>query len=542
MNTEYDVAIIGGGVNGTGIARDCAIRGFKTILFEKNDLSAGTTGACSGMIHGGARYLMGDVETTKTSCLDSGYIQKIAPHLLFRIPFITPVLDKGMFSKIYLELAETFFEAYDKYVPLKNGKPHVRLTKEDAIKLEPGLPRDLLGAITFDEWGIDPFRLCAANALSASEAGAEIYNHTEVTGFIIENRRVNGVRVAGRKNGEVRAKIVMNAAGPWLMNLCRLAGVNARIRPGKGVHLIYDRRLSNMAIMTNGIDGRQIFVMPHENTSIIGTTDDDYYGDLDNQTVTEDEIEYLIQGLEQVMPDLRKYRIIRAMSGVRPTLYDWGINEDSLSREHLLYDHEKRDGVKGILTMAGGKLASYRLMSEEAADHIGKVIGRIVPCSTHTSPLPGGEAHTDIEGLARKYDVPQYAVKRLVYRHGTRAGKVLDLIGEERRNADALCLCEPVLEAEVRYAIRHEFAVSIADIKRRTRLGAGPCQGMRCTMRAGEILGEELGLGSAEVFASMREFIQERWKGKRPILSGVQAGQEELTQAVFRNVYGLEKY
>jgi glycerol-3-phosphate dehydrogenase len=542
LNNDYDVAVIGGGVNGTGIARDCALRGYKTILIEKNDFSAGATGTCSGMIHGGVRYLSGDVGTTRKACLDSGFIQKIAPHMLFRIPFIAPILDEGWFAKLMIELMEAYFTAYDEFSPLKRGKPHTRLTKEEALQLEPGLPENIIGALSIDEWGIDPFRLCAENAVSAGEAGAEICNHTEVTGFIVENHAVKGVKVRGRRAGEIRAKIVMNAGGPWLMKVARLAGVDVKIRPGKGVHLILDRRVSNMAVLATAVDGRQIFVMPHESTSLIGTTDDDYYGDLDNIVATEDEVEYLLQGMERYVPCIRKHRIIRVMAGVRPTLYGWGKNEDALSREHEVYDHETRDGVAGLLTMAGGKLASYRLMSEDATNIIGTKLGRTAPCRTHTEPLPGGEAAADIEGLARKYRIPNIVVKRIAYRHGNRAERVLALIDKDRRNANVLCLCEPVTEAEVRYAIRNEFAVSVLDIKRRTRLGCGPCQGMRCALRAGEILGEELKLNSDEIFASMKEFIQERWKGKRPILNGIQAGQEELTQALYRNVLGLERY
>src|SRR3989338_8527563 len=178
---RYDVIVIGGGVNGTGLARDCALRGFKTLLVEKSDFGGGTTGASSCLIHGGARYLLYDVHTTKVACLDSGYIQKIAPHLLFRIPFLYLVF-KG--EKPHVDLLETFFEVYDRYSSLRNGKRHTRLSREEVLELEPGIVPHVSGAISFDEWAIDPYRLCVLNALSAKEASADIHNHEEVTSFI----------------------------------------------------------------------------------------------------------------------------------------------------------------------------------------------------------------------------------------------------------------------------------------------------------------------------------------------------------------------
>ena len=155
---NYDVIVLGGGVNGAGIARDCARRGIKVLLVEKTDLAKGASGANTGMIHGGIRYLRFDVHTTRMACTDSGYIQRIAPHLLFRIPFIVPVMKPAgagfmttVVDRLFLEGAEIFFEAYDEFQPLKRGKAHTRLTKEETLALEPGLSPDILGAITMDD-------------------------------------------------------------------------------------------------------------------------------------------------------------------------------------------------------------------------------------------------------------------------------------------------------------------------------------------------------------------------------------------------------
>lgn len=531
MHEEFDVIVIGGGVNGSGIARDLALRGVKVALLEKTDFSAGATGACSGMIHGGVRYLLHDYKTTITSCRDSGYIQKIAPHLLFRIPFIMPVPSKFMFDAL-----ETYFETYDRWVHLKNGKPHTRLSRKEVLKLEPALNPRIVGGITIDEYGIDPFRLTTVNALCAFQHGATILNHTEVIDIVREPESGKVLGVKARSSGskgivEYRSRIVMNAGGPWAPGVASMGGATARIRPGKGVHLTLSRRISNVGIFSQTIDGRGIFLMPHENTSIIGTTDDDYYGDLDDIHVTEDEVEYLLQGIERVFPAIRKARILRTWAGIRPTLYKWGPNEDSLSRDHKVLDHEK-EGVPGMFSIIGGKLASYRYMSAHAADVICNKLHLSTECTTHIVPLPGGDEEPDPNELAREYNLSPYAVSRLIHRQGSLAREVLKLVNEDSSNRELLCRCEPVTVAEARYVIRNEWVHDLSDLRRRTRFGMGPCQGMRCVQRGAALLAEELGKSPSHAREWFDEFMQRRWKGKAPVLKESHLAQEELNQAV----------
>ncbi len=539
MPDTYDVIVVGGGVNGTGIARDLALRGIKTALFEKNDLAGGATGGSSAMVHGGLRYLLYDIDVTRRSCLDSGYIQKIAPHMHFRIPFIMPIPHKLM-----APFFETYFEVYDKYAPRKRGKPHTMLSREQALKLVPNIRKNIAGAVTTDEWGVDPHRLCAANALSAAEHGAAIHTHAEVEAFLKDGHgNVKGVRVRERSGAsrEVFARLVMQATGPWLPGTSKLAGVKARIRPGKGVHLTFDRRLSNMSVILRMIDGRSSFIMPHENTTILGTTDDDFYGDPDDLQVTEDEIEYLLQGAERMLPDVRRSRVIRAWAAVRPTLYEWGKNEDDLSREHKVFDHQEIEGLSGIVSIAGGKLAEYRMMSQEAADLLCRKLGVDAACQTHLIPLPGGEQTPDPARLAARYNVSRYAASRMIFRHGSRARDILETTRERPGLARTVCLCEPVLACELVHAIRNEWAVTIEDLKNRCRLGAGPCQGARCAARAAAVLAEELGLSGREAREQLLAFLDERWRGKRPVLQGTSVDQEELSQAAHFLSAGLNK-
>ncbi len=530
----YDVAVIGGGVVGTGVARDCAMRGLKTLLVEKKDFSGGTSGSCMGMIHGGLRYLLYDVQTTKLSCTDSGFIQKIAPHLLFRIPFITPVMKDDSYP---IDLVETFMECYDDFAHLKKSKKHTRLTREEAKQLEPGLADNIVGAVTIDEYGISPFRLCVGNAVSASEHGADVRNHTQVVRLLKNDcGAVTGLILKDLMTGageQVSAKLVVNAGGPWAPKIAEMAGVSVRLRPGKGINVFFDRRISNYAVVAEAIDGRQVLIMPYENTTMMGCTDDDFYGDLDHLTATHDEVEYLLQALERVFPSIREHRMIRVMSGVRPTLFEWRKIEDKLTREHEVFDHEKRDGVPGFISIVGGKLATFRIMAEETTDLICKKLDRQAKCNTHVEPLPGGDSAVDVDALALQYNVPGYVIRRLFARHGSRCVRVLDMIKEDRHLGNLVCRCEPVTEAEIRYVIRNEWARTLDDVRRRTRLGTGPCQGARCNYKAAAVLADELGLPPEKTWEAAAAFLQERWKGKFPILRGAQIAQEELNRAIY---------
>lgn len=545
---QYDLIIIGGGVNGCGIARDAAMRGLKCLLLERNDFGAETTGASSKMIHGGLRYLLYDRKTTKLSSQDSGVIQKIASHLLFRIPFLFPVPAKkgweGFTRKLYFELLETFFGVYDKYAPLKNSKPHTRLSREEALELEPDLNPNIVGAVSIDEWGIDTNRLCIHNVLDAELHGAVVCNHQEVSSLIQEEGRVVGVRTRDTLTGESfehRGAITVNTTGPWADHLAQMASCRVPLRPAKGVHLSFDRRISNYGIITRALDHRMIFFMPYQNISFIGTTDDDYFGDPGDIPILEDEVEYLLEGVERVFPRIREFRRTHAWAGVRPTLYRRGPYEDDLSRDHKIFDHEATEGVAGFVSLAGGKLASYRLMSEELTDWVVKKLGKGTECRTHLEPLPGGEAEVQAKDLVEQYAVSTFAAQRLIYRYGTRAHEVLKLIGEHKAYANEICACDPVLEAELRFVIRQEHARTLGDLQRRTRLSLGPCQGLRCWMGAAHILSEELSLKPSQVLSQVKTEMQQRWQEKRPILAGVGWQQEELMAQNFMGMGGLDK-
>jgi len=535
-DSEFDVVVVGAGITGAGVARDAALRGLRVCLVEQHDLGSGTTWGSSGMIHGGLRYIEYDWETTRVSCLDGGYIKRIAPHLLFPVVFLLPIYPDDPFG---IEKKETALEVYDRFQPYKAGRPHVRLDAEEARRLEPGLRPGLVGAVTMDEWGVDSARLVALNAIGAREAGAEVRTYTEVTGVIREGRNVRGVRVRSRLSGAeetIRAKVVCNAAGPWAPRLCEMAGASLRLRPAKGVHLIYDRRISNCALGVEAVDGRDLLLVPHANQTILGTTDDDFYGDPEHLEVTEDEVEYILQAFERVLPSIRQHRIAHANAAIRPTLFGWRRYEDDLSREYEVFDHGARDGVPGLVSIAGGKMSMFRKMAEDTVDVVLRVLGRAyVPCTTHTTPLPGGEGVVDVTEVAGNFGLPLPVAQRLVARHGARAEALLGDAEPEDRRA-VLCECEPVTRAELRHVVRSESVERLEDLYRRVRCTGGACLGMRCAWPAARLLGEERGWTARQVAGEVRDFLDARWLQRPSVVRGATAAQEQLYRGA---VYAL---
>ena len=534
---ELDLIVIGGGVNGLGIARDAAQRGLTVALFEQHDLGAGTSGASSGMIHGGVRYLDRDRDVTRLSCLDSGYIQAIAPHLLFRIPFVMPILEWAPWARLMHELAFVFFKAYDAFQPLKRGKPAAKLSREEALRIEPGLHPDTLGAVTFDEWGINVFRLCAHNALDARARGAEIHTRHRVEALLRRaDGQVMGVRVRdllSRQARDVRARVTFNAAGPWAGRVAAMVDAEVKLRPGKGIHLVLGRRIVNYALVATAVDGRQVFMEPYDQETWIGTTDDDYYGDPGRAQATHDEVSYLLQAVATVYPAIHKHRLVRAFAGVRPTLHRYGPNEDKLSRAHKVFDHAD-SGAPGLMSMAGGKLAAYREMAQHATNEICARLGITARCQTHITSLPGGEHTPTAHEIAEAADIDTYAAARMIQRHGNRSWEIVERIRSRPRERRCVCLCDPVTEAEARFVIEHEWVSSLEDLRRRTHCGGGVCQGARCARQCAWLLAERQGGDEERVERLVADFLSERWREQVPVMGHHSLQQTELTRWALR--------
>jgi glycerol-3-phosphate dehydrogenase len=249
--------------------------------------------------------------------------------------------------------------------------------------------------------------------------------------------------------------------------------------------------------------------------------------------VSDDEVKYLLQAVERTFPAVKQARILRAWAGVRPTLFAYGPLEDKLSRDHEIHDHGAA-GAEGLLSIIGGKLASFRAMSEEAVDLVCKKLGKGAECQTHRVPLPGGEREaTDAAKLAREHGVASFAAARLAYRHGAEAEAVLALAEHRPELRAQACSCEGITLAELSFSMKHELADGLTDLRRRCRLAMGVCQGARCTAPAAALWADEKGATASRALQEAEKLLDERWKGNRPVIAGDGLAQAELTRGAY---------
>jgi len=536
-DSDFDVIVIGGGSTGTAVARDCALRGLKTLLLERDDIASATVGTCAGMISSGLKY-MDEPEIVDMCSEEVVHLNRIARHIIMKNPILTPILEMSDLST-----GGNFAAEYSKRAESRDVPPVLFLEPEGALEIEPLLNPDLIASMYFEEYFIDPFRLCLLQALDARENGATIKTYCEVVDIVIGDGAVERVTFYNRITGELESittKTIINAGGPWAHKVAAQAGANLDLRLNKGAHVILDRRVVNVGIIAKAVDGRMIYLFPHENTTLLGTTALDTWDDPDTLVATHDEIEYLLQSMEWVVPSIREARIIRTMEGVRPLVPTWKVPEGKVTRGYEVIDHES-EGISGLVSFTGGKLVMCRHMAEAATDLICQKLGIETKSTTHETPLPGMDSDVDVLSLSKEYDVAQHALERLRARRGTQMIEILNLVKEHSDWRTTICTCEPVIEAEIRYSIRNEFPQTLNDLRRRVRLGTGPCQGTFCTYKAAAILADELDLVGEDYLVDIMDFRAERWKGIRPPMRGSQLAQEELAQGLYACVGNLDQ-
>lgn len=532
-DSEFDVVVIGGGSTGTAVARDCAMRGLKTLLLERDDIASATVGTCAGMISSGFKYRR-EPEILRMCSSEVIHLNRIARHIIMKNPIIAPILD--------LSLAASDGEMVDSYAEHADERdvPAMTIiTPEATLELEPMVHPDVIAGAYYEEFFIDPFRLCLLQALDARNHGADIKTYCEVIGFEKQTNEIRGVVFYNRITGQtetVTSKLVVNATGPWAHKVARTSGAELDLRLNKGAHVIFDRRIVNVGITAKAVDGRWIYLFPHENTTLLGTTALDTWEDPDTLVASFDEIEYLLQSVESVIPSIRQARIIRTMAGIRPLVPNWNVPEDKVTRGYEIVDHEN-----GMISFTGGKLVMCRHMAEAVTDLVVKKLGIKAKCLTHEKPLPGNEDDVDVESLSKEYSLSMHALERMRARRGTEMIKILEMTKDHPEWKTTICTCEPIIEAEIRYAIREEFPQTLNDLRRRLRLGTGPCQGTFCTYKAASILSEELDLQGDDFLVDILDFRAERWKGVRPSMRGEQLAQEELAQGMYACVGNLDQ-
>lgn len=533
-DSEFDVVVIGGGSTGTAVARDCAMRGFKTLLLERDDIASASVGTCAGMISSGLKY-QSEPEIMKMCSTEVVHFNRIARHIMTKNPILVPIMDLSIVAS-----DAEYADHYSEYVEERDVPAMMFLTPEATLEIEPMVHPDAIAGVYYEEFFIDPFSLCLLQTLDARNHGAIVKTYCEVIGFETSEDKIQSVVFYNRITGateKINAKIVINATGPWAHKIARISGAELDIRLNKGAHVILDRRVVNVGITSReSLDGRWVYLFPHENTTLLGTTALDTWEDPDTIVASFDEIEYLLKSIENVIPSIRDARIIRTMAGVRPLVPEWKVSEDKVTRGYHIVEHSN-----GLISFVGGKLVMCRHMAEAVTNIVCKKLDSDAECTTHKTPLPGNADDVDIEALSSEFGVRLHTLERMRVRRGSEMVKILELTKNHPEWKTTICTCEPVIEAEIRYSIREEFPQTLNDLRRRLRLGTGPCQGTFCTYKAATILSEELDLQGDDFLVDILDFRAERWKGIRPSMRGEQLAQEELAQGMYSCVGNLDK-
>ena len=527
---EFDVIIIGGGITGAGTQRDCAMRGLRTLLVERSDIATGATGRNHGLLHSGARYAVGDGESARECIQENMILRRIASHCIEETDglFITLPEDDLGYQQSFVEACRAADIGAEIIDP------------DLARRLEPSVNPELIGAVRVPDGSVDPFRLCAANMLDAKLHGGQVRLHTQVTGFIREGNTIKGIHTRNLTTGEEAdyyAPVTVNACGIWGQEMARMAGVQIGMFPAKGALLIFAHRLNNLVINRCRKPSNADILVPGDTVCVIGTTSTRIpFEECDNVAVTPDEVTLLITEGAKLAPALSSTRILRAYAGVRPLVSaDDDPSGRSISRGIVCLDHAIRDGLEGFVTITGGKLMTYRLMAEMATDVVCRKLGVEKSCTTALVPLPGSE-ESSYEAVAQKiWEAPSTAQKAAAARMGTRASRIRT---HDRQDEALICECEEVSAGEINAAIERLDVSTLTDLRRRTRLGMGTCQGEFCACRAAGLLARAHGCVERER-KDLEDFLQERWKGNFPIGWGDTLREAEYTQWVYKHVLGL---
>jgi glycerol-3-phosphate dehydrogenase len=483
---HFDLVVIGGGINGAGIARDAALRGLRVAVLEQADFASGTSSRSSKLIHGGLRYLQhGEIRLVLESTRERERLRRLAPHLVRPMRFVFPLYAGGRVGRWGLTAG---LWAYDLLAGLRNVKRHRMLGAHAVAEAEPRLRTEgLKGAgLYWDCWTNDA-RLVIETMLSAVGEGAIVLSYVRVDGFEKDDGRIVGVNATDTPSGrrlQVRGRVVVNAAGPWLDDVCNLDEPGPpRLRLTKGVHVVVPRaRVGNRAawVLTAVRDGRVMFVIPWGEHSLIGTTDTDHEGGASTPpTVEPDDVAYLLDTVNHYAPAaaLTSADVVGAYAGLRPLIAP----EDAPSPSAVSREEEIFESASGLLSIGGGKLTTYRLIARDVVDRVVRALARVGrsdvgPCRTADVPLAGGTA--DVEALAESaarndgHGLAAPALEHLAGRYGERVSEVLAAVRDDATLADPVLPDHPDRRAEIVAAVEHEWAVTLEDVLlRRTQLG-----------------------------------------------------------------------
>ena len=503
QQTKYDVIIIGGGINGAGVARDAALRGLKTILVEKNDFASGSSSWSSRLIHGGLRYLeYFEFPLVRESLKEREVLLSTAPHLVSPLQLTIPIYgDRSRpYWKIWAGMILYDLFSFDKTLPV-----HRMLPKAKFKQLFRSLDEENLtgGSQYYDGQVARAERLCLENIIAAQQAGATALNYAEVTELAIADSQINHLVCKDKLTGEsftiqgTNDVVVVNTAGPWIDQVCQQGSKAGQKSPigntkknggTKGSHIIVEQfpgAPGSTLYVEAKSDGRPFFIIPWLGKYLIGTTDLPYKDDIDNIKADNSEIDYLLQETNNIIPpaNLGRDDIKFTYSGVRPLPNSEGKKPGSITRKHIIFDH-RSEGVSNLLTLIGGKLTTYRNVGEEIVDAILRRTKRSPkPCQTDSLPLPGCIFPTDkrIQQAITEYgaNISVNTIDHLFSVYGAQALAVLALTQEQPGLCQLIDPELPDIKAQIVYAINSESAHTLVDIlRRRTTLAMNGHYGM----------------------------------------------------------------
>ena len=506
---EYDLIVVGLGINGAAIARDAALRGLRVAAFDRGDVGAETSAWNSRLIHGGLRYLEhAEFGLVRESLRERRLLLRHAPHLVEPLRLTIPVFTGSRRGRWTIKAGMLLYDL----LSLGKALPHHRMLGRDAaIEASGGVLRDddLVAAATYwDAQVVHPERLTLELALDAHARGATIRTWTGVDELIIEDGAVRGVRATDTLTGqsiEASARVVVNAAGPWVDRL--LTARSERLIGGtKGSHVVVDDITGlprDRAWYTEArADGRPFFIIPWLGRWLIGTTDLRFDADPGEARAEASEVGYLLAEVNCLLPraGLTHADVVLTWSGVRPLPHQPGAKPGEITRRHLVIDHAPE--LRNLLSIVGGKLTTHRALAEDAVNHAVRILGRHVPCGTRHAPLPGSpDAEPSALRNAIRALCADDALSDRLYRvYGRRALDVLALAADAPTPRERLCDHPPVLAGEVAFAVEHELARTLEDIMfRRLMVGFDPVASARLAESIGARAAAHLDWNEAEL-------------------------------------------
>ena len=511
---ETQVLIIGGGVTGTALARDLALRGVDCIVVETDDINAGASGRNHGLLHSGARYVANDRQAAMECRAEGIILRRIAARA---------IQDTGG----YFVAVQGDDERYVADFPSLCERAGISARAVDvaaARAAEPALSSHTIAAFEVPDASIDPFRLSLESMAHAGSLGARLLRRHRVAGFEREGRRIRAARVLSQGSADevcIEAAQVVNAAGAWARQVALLAGASIEMSYSKGTLLVAHARLAHRVVNRLRPPGNADIMMPGGTVSIIGTTSSrvDTLADIHPTTA---EADLIVEEAARMLPALARMRFIRAFAGVRPLVGSAGTADDrAVSRGFALFDHADQ-GLDNLTTITGGKLTTCRLMAERAADLVCRRLGVARPCLSATTPLP----------MAPECEWTEPG-------HSPRAW-----MGARALDDALLCECElvPSSAIDAIYSVLRAAGetATLTDIGLRSRLGKGACQGAFCAVRTVAHLCQRGAFDGGRGVAEIAGFIGERWRGQRAVLWGEQLAQAELTEALHCGLFGEE--